>query len=102
MLQVLVNGGYRYTDIPVNVGKWQRLAILFDGTTWTFLSTGRSKLTYTGGNSNVSGAGRNYIGSGYNAQLPCAFRQFISGDAFPGVAAAESWLADPWSVVEPA
>lgn len=92
---------YKVTGIDAQVGKWHRLAFLYNGSTWiVLLNVPNYRISGTA----TSGGTRDYhyIGSGYNAELPCAFSMYISGNSNLPEALAKSWMSDPYQFLIPA
>jgi len=103
-LRLYARNGYRFTDIPVTVGKKQFIIYCFDGAnTHDFYASSKGVWeTYAGGALGATASTSLWLGTGYNAELPASFEQLVVSDSYtPSLAELKSLAKNPCSLFQP-
>ena len=104
-LNFYANSSTMFSGIPVTVGKREFVLHRFDGDNrHDFYSSGKGVWeTSAEGAAQTNINNRNYLGSGVNKELPCAFELFISGiGKAPSLAQCKDLIHDPYQFLIPA
>lgn len=103
-LRYFTASGYRFTDIPVTVGKRHILVHRYDGSSGhNFYDSAKGIWeTFSSAPGGLSASNRVFIGSGFNAQAPIATELFIFGHGkVPSLAALKSFVNTPYQILKP-
>lgn len=96
---------YRWTGIPVNVGKKHIFLHRYDGSfNSIFYDSARGVWeSFAGVSLNDTASDRTWLGGGFDNELPCAFELFIAGiGQVPSIPECHKIVKDPYSFLVPA
>jgi hypothetical protein len=103
-LRFLIASGFNITDIPVNVGERHVFIHRYDGVSEHDVYDSAKGVweSFSGASTQHHIDDRLWIGTGFNAQLPCSFELFVAGmGTAPSLAALKSAALNPYQILKP-
>ena len=103
-LKFYINGGDRFQNIPITLGKTEIIFYRYDGISNHHFYTSAKGFweTYVGGSNNYNSDDVFWLGSGYDRELPCAFELVINGAGqVPSLEDCKSFVQNPYQILKP-